>query len=222
MPESLAKLTHSWQCHRELLIPAWCMALVVCVLAAQLGDGLYYFIDFRENGRRFAGLMSLASGFCLMGLAWSLLVVARRERSCQAATRQVWGWLLGAVFACLLAFDEVAQLHEALTHALQRAGVPKLFGVLDQDLYIFAAYAGVVGVVWVLIRGAWISNGRLLFPALAAVGFLAGSQMVDLIPWDSMTHSTQQVVGATEEVLKTMGTFTLALLGLLLVSDERS
>lgn len=215
-----AMLGYSWEQHRALLLPAWLAALTVCLLAAWAGEGLYFFVDFRENGRRYAGLMSLASGFYLMALAWSLVIVAHRARLRGVKPLQLLGWILGAAFACYLAFDEVAQLHETLTHVLQRAGLPKLFGLLDQDIYVFGAYALVALAVLILLRRALVSRGDLLLPALAVAGFLLASQGLDAIPWDSMSHGTQQVVGTAEEVLKTMGTFTLALLGLLLAAEE--
>ena len=49
-------------------------------------------------------------------------------------------WLIAGLGAIWLAFDEVAQIHETLAGLMERANVPRPFGVLDYDFYIFGFY----------------------------------------------------------------------------------
>lgn len=208
-----------WRRHARFLALCWLGAIAVCVFMAWLGEGLYFYTDFREGGHRFGGLMSLASGFCLVACGWSFLVPARRAARTPGHTREFLGWLNAALGCIVLAFDEVAQLHESAAHWLARHHVPGPFG-LDHDLYVFAAYA--VGLVLVLAL-LWPYRRPLepaLLPLLVAITCFALSEVVDEIPWDSMTHQTQQWVGALEEIYKTLGTWTLTMCGLLTADED--
>lgn len=206
-----ATLAPSWQRHRALLLPAYLGALLVCVWAAIAGEGLHYYVDFRDGGGRFRGLMSLASGFCLLAFGWSLL-----ERSHFALERaQRSAWIAAGLLGVLLAFDEVAQFHEALSHVLARRGLPTLPG-FDHDLYVFGAYAIIAVVLTLRLRRSLHVAGDMALPALIAVICFGISQAFDILPWDALSHETQQWVGAGEEGFKCMGSWSLALAGLVL------
>jgi|SRR5689334_13370300 len=212
----LESLGPSWRRHRRFLLAAWIAGLAVCVYMAWAGGGMYFYMDFRENGRRWAGLMSLASGFCLMSFAWSLLVVARRT-----ASREGWGstaraWLMGSLGGTWLAFDEVAQLHESLVRVMERRHVPLFLGFIDRDAYLFAAYAVAAGLIVWLLRAPLARRRDLALPVLMSIFFFAASELIDEFPIGPLaSHNMANAIGAAEEILKTMGSWTLALLGLL-------
>lgn len=208
-----------WRRHARFLAISWLAAVAVCVLMARLGEGLYFYTDFRENGRRFGGLMTLASGFCLVACGWSLMVPARRALRTPGHGREAAGWLLAAVGSIVLAFDEVAQLHESAAHWLARHHVPGPFG-LDQDLYVFGAYAAGLVLVLVLLWPFRRPLEPALLPLLVAITCFAMSEVVDEIPWDAMSHATQQWVGALEEIYKVLGSWTIAMCGLLTADED--
>ncbi|NOT34229.1 MAG: hypothetical protein HOP12_08685 [Candidatus Eisenbacteria bacterium] len=191
------------------------MGVVLAVLggAAYRGRGIYYFLDFRDGGRRYAGLLTLLSGFCLLIYAWSPFLVWRRLRRARVRGLEPAAWLLGALIGVFLAFDETVQLHDSGARVLGRLGVPELFGMLDRDLYIFGAYAVTA------ILGAWLARRRLLahlhvlLPGTRAIVCLLISQLSDLAPWDTLGEATRQWLGTLEEGTKCFGTFCLALFG---------
>ena len=201
----------SWRRNRRLLLPAYVGGAAVCLLAAVAGGGLYFYTDFRDGGGRFAGLMSLASGFALLAFGWSLVGMSAHARS----RRERASWLGFGLLGVLLAFDEVAQIHEPIAHALARAGVVGPLW-LDQDLYVFGFYALVAGTMSLRLWPRLRTVPELALPAAAALVCFAISQGFDLLPWESLTHSTQLWVGACEEGFKCLGSWNLALLGLLL------
>lgn len=210
-PRLIDALASSWRRHRGLLLPAYAGALVVCVVAAIAGEGLHYYVDFRDGGGRFRGLMSLASGFCLVAFGWSLL-----ERSAIARDRgERLTWVAAGLLGVLLAFDEVAQFHEAASHLLARRGLPAPPG-MDHDLYVFGAYAVIAALLAWRLRGPLSHVRDVLLPTTVAVACFAISQAFDLVPWAALSHDTQQWVGAGEEAFKCMGSWSLALTGLVL------
>ena len=201
----------SWRRNRRLLLPAYLGGALICLLAAIAGGGLYYYTDFRDGGGRFAGLMSLASGFALVAFGWSLLGMSayahsRRERA---------AWLGFGLLAVLLAFDEVAQIHEPIAHALARAGVVGPLW-LDPDLYVFGFYALVAGIAILHLWPRLREVPELALPAAVALVCFAISQGFDMLPWEQLTRATQRWVGPCEEGFKCLGSWSLAIVGLLL------
>lgn len=208
-----------WQRHARFLALGWLGGLGVCVAALWVGDGLYYFLDFRWSGRPLSGLMTLAGGFCLMACGWGLFVAARRAMRAPGGRREAAGWLVGGLGSIWLAFDEVAQFHEHAAEAMARLGVPRPLGVLDHDLYIFGAYAA--GLLLVLVT-LWPTRRPLepaMLPLSVAIACFGISEAADQVPWESMTPRLQLLVGAVEEVSKTIGSWSLAMCGLL-CADE--
>ncbi len=208
-----------WRRHARFLGLGWLGGLLVCALAAWAGHGLYYFLDFRWSGRPLSGLMTLASGFCLVICGSGFLVASRRAMRTPGQGREWLGWLLGGLGCFWLAFDEVGQLHEQAAELLLRAGVPRPLGVLDMDLYVFAAYvAGLVFVVAML----WPTRRALepaMLPLAVALVCFALSEVFDQLPWDRLAPATRPWVGTTEEVYKSLGAWSLAMCGLL-CADE--
>ena len=209
----------AWKRHTRFLVLSWLGGIAVCAGMAWYGHGILFFTDFREDGRRFAGIMSLASGFCLLAAGMLLFVPARRAHRTPGHGREMLGWLLGGFGGIVLAFDEVAQLHEPAAHLLARLGVPQPFGVLDHDLYIFAAYAAGLVLVHVLLWPYRHPLEPVMLPMLVAILCFAMSEVVDQIPWNSMDHSMQLWVGTLEEAYKVLGAWTLAMCSLL-TADE--
>lgn len=208
-----------WRRHARFLALGWLGGIVACIAAAFAGGGLYYFLDFRWSGRPLSGLMTLASGFCLVACGWGMFVAARRAMRTPGHGREAAGWTIAGLGGIALAFDEVAQLHELAAGKMERLGVPRPLGVLDHDLYVFGAYAlGLLGVLAML----WPTRRPLepvMLPLGVAIVCFASSELLDQIPWDLMDRATQRWVGTLEEATKTLGTWTLAMCGLL-CADE--
>ncbi len=210
-------LSTSWKRHRSLLLPAYLGGFAVCAIAAYAGEGLHYYIDLRDGTGRFSGLMSLASGFALLAFGWSFLAVSRSP----LARSNRFAWIGVGLLGVMLAFDEVLQLHEGAAAMMVRAGVPAPFG-LDSDLYIFGAYAGIAAVLALKLRPSLGRLPDLALPALLAIVFFALSQGIDLLPWQAFRHDQQQWVGAAEEGSKCLGSWSLALLGLILLQSPEA
>lgn len=204
-------LADSWRQHRRLLLPAYVGGAFVCLLAAIAGKGLYFYTDFRDGGGRFAGVMSLASGFALLAFGWSLFGMSAHARSRGERAAWVGFGLLGV----LLAFDEIAQLHEPIARAIARANIVGPLW-LDPDLYVFGFYGLVAGAMSLYLWPRLRTVPELALPAAVALVCFAISQGFDLLPWDRLSPSTQQWVGASEEGFKCLGSWSLALVGLLL------
>lgn len=197
------------------LVLGWLGGLVVCLLAVWAGDGIYYFLDFRWSGKPLSGLMSLVSGFCLVACGWGLLVGTRRAMRRPGGGGEAVAWLIAGLGCIWLAFDEVAQIHETLSMVMEQAKVPRPFGVLDHDLYIFGAYAVALLAVLAMLWPARRSLEPVMLPLSVAIVCFAVSEMMDQIPWDALTREGQKWVGSIEEVSKTLGCWTLAMCGLL-------
>lgn len=207
-----------WKRHARFLGLSWIVGLVVCAIAAVQGEGLHYFVDFRETGGRWEGAMTLVSSFCLVVAGWSLFVPARRVHRIAGRGRELAGWVLGGLGGVVLGFDEVLQLHESFAHWMVRHHVPGPLG-LDQDMWVFGAYALGLAITLALL---WPSRRPLepaMLPLLMAIACFAMSQVVDQLPWNAMDHRTQQWVGAMEEIYKVLGSWSLAMCGLL-TADE--
>ena len=204
-------LAYSWRRNQRLFLPAYAGGVLVCMIAAIAGEGLYYYTDFRDGGGRFGGIMSLASGFALLAFGWSLFAMSahassRRERS---------SWVGFGMLGVLLAFDEVAQIHEPIARAIARAGIVRPLW-LDPDLYVFGFYGLVAGTMSLQLWPRLRTAPELALPVAAAVVCFAISQGFDLLPWDRLSTSTQMWVGPCEEGFKCLGSWSLALVGLLL------
>jgi hypothetical protein len=199
----------------RFLVLGWLGGIAICLIAVWAGDGIYYYLDFRWSGKPLSGLMSLASGFCLVACGWGLLVGARRAMRRPDGRAEATAWIIAGLGSIWLAFDEVAQIHEMLAMAMEEAKVPRPFGVLDHDLYIFGAYAV---AFLVLLRMLWPARRSLepvMLPLSVAIVCFTISEMMDQIPWDELTRDAQKWVGSIEEVSKTLGCWTLAMCGLI-------
>lgn len=209
-------LLFTYRAHWKFLTFGYLAAAILCLVAAWDG-GLYYFLDFRAGGGRFAGLMTVASSFCLLAAGVLLMVVGR-----EIARRKGWGaeavgWIAAGVGTAFLAFDELVQIHEPATRWLGRHGIPKLFGTFDQDVYIFGFYGLSALVTARLVYPELRRQLHTWFPFLAAIGFFVASECVDMVPWLSLNASEQKLFGPLEEGLKSMGSASLLLFGILLV-----
>jgi len=209
----------SWRLHRRLLL--WCLlgGMVACCGVVLFGvargkNPLYYFTDFACVG--FGGVMTLVSGQCL-GTAGVLLLVRAWQRE-SAGLRTVLGWALLGGGAIALSADEVLLIHEHETAALATLGIPKVFGALDQDVYVFIFYGLAAAALLVMLWSEILSRPDAVFPLVAAGAFFAASEAVDFIPWRFLSSTQQAVLGPLEEILKTMGSWSLLLYGAILVA----
>lgn len=213
-------IRESWRRHRRFLHAMNLGFLVVALLAAWAGRGLYFYTDFREDGKRFAGLMTVASSFSLITFA-----VLLHFAGMQIARRVGWSrvpvaWIALGAFGVWLAADELVMLHETGVRMLVRAGVPRFLWVVDQDFYIFAVYGLVLLVALAVLVPDLQRRGHTLGPlALAVTGFLT-SQALDSLPWDALAPWVRQVVGTAEEMFKCFGTFNLAVFGWLVAGSS--
>ncbi len=184
-------------------------ALALCAAACAVASywGLRFYGDtgylFREvlDPEFPAGAITACSGGLLLWAGWTWAALGRTHRD---------PWAMGLGFGLgWLAVDEVLQVHEHLTHWLVAAEAPRPLG-LEQDVYVFAAYALVLApcLVAVLTR-VRRSEGLPLF--LLAMGLAAFSQGMDMLPWNRLGPVERQWVGAAEEATKTLATVAFAL-----------
>jgi hypothetical protein len=179
----------SWQEHWRLLCVAWAIGLAACAVAVRAA-GLYYFLDFRPKGMGpWAGSFSVLSAFMLAGCGLCLLLLARRS----------------------------FRLRQSPARKLAAGGVPRVFGLGDQDLYVFFFY-GVVALFVARFSGRDLLRWNdTWLPGLLAVACAMVSLLVDLAPWEQLTPGQQSLWGPIEEVAKTLGTLNFTLMGVLLV-----
>lgn len=234
--EILQALRASLQKHSRFLWRSYLLATLTLVAAAGLGqvyagNALFFFVDLDQIERLGQGAVTLASSLCLgvTGLCFGL--VARQEKFAAAHARSAsrpsghsnlaslasrLGWIAAGVGLIYLGFDEALAIHEAMTQKIAAVGVPKLFGV-DQDVYIFLGYAAAaLGIGSCLGPSLWHYRSAL-FPLAAMFGFFAASEILDFIPWDSLSTAQQAGLGPAEEILKTLGSVSALLYGILLL-----
>lgn len=214
-----AGLAISWREHHRLLIAAWVSTIVLCSLAAWFGQGVYYFLDFRDGSGRWAGLFSVLSAGCLAVGGFAMLMVARLTRMNPGARPAATAWVFGGLGGIFLSLDDLTQIHESVARVLGRIGIPAPLGYGDQDVYVFAAYGmGALYAVWT-VRHQLAGWPRAWLPGALAIACFAASQGVDLVPWDALARPEQEWWGSIEEVFKTLGCVNFALFGALVVEN---
>lgn len=207
----------SWQEHWRLLCVAWAIGIATCAVAVRAA-GLYYFLDFRPKGMGpWAGSFSVLSAFMLAGCGLCLLLLARRSFRLRQSPVRTIAWTLGGVGGVYLGLDDLLQIHEMIARKLAAGGVPRVFGLGDQDLYVFFFY-GVVALFVARFSGRDLLRWNdTWLPGLLAVACAMVSLLVDLAPWEQLTPGQQALWGPIEEVAKTLGTLNFTLMGVLLV-----
>ncbi len=207
----------SWQEHHRLMLVTWAIGIAACVLAVRAA-GLYYFLDFRPPGMGpWAGSFSVLSAFCLAGAGLCLLIVARRSYRVGRSKVRTVAWTLGGLGGVYLGLDDLLQIHERASRQLAAHGVPKMFGLGDQDVYVFFCYGVVALFVARFVGRDLLRWNDTWLPGLLAVALAMVSLLVDLAPWRSLTPAQQALWGPIEEVAKTLGAMNLAMMGMLLV-----
>jgi hypothetical protein len=214
LPEACRR---SWKEHWRLLCLSWAIGITACTLAVRAA-GLYYFFDFRPRGMGpWAGSFTVLSAFCLAGAGLCLLLVARRSWRVRQSGVRTFAWTLGGIGGVYLGLDDLLQIHEAIARRLAANGVPRVFGLGDQDVYVFFFYGVVALFVARFVGRDLLRWNDTWLPGLLAVGLAMISLLVDLAPWEQLTRGQQAIWGPVEEVAKTLGAMNLALMGMLLV-----
>jgi hypothetical protein len=218
-----AACRRSWNQHWRLLSLLWAIGIAACALAVRAA-GLYYFFDFRPRGMGpWAGSFTVLSSFCLAGAGLCLLLVARRSWRVRQSPVRTVAWTLGGIGGVYLGLDDLLQIHEAIARRLAANGVPRVFGLGDQDVYVFFFYGVAALFVARFVGRDLLRWDDTWLPGLLAAGLAMVSLLVDLAPWERLTHGQQAIWGPVEEVAKTIGAMNLALMGMLLVeAAERS
>ena len=217
----MAALRAAWLRHRRFFVVAYGVAvgvLVVSVAIAHLTKRgtLYLFGDLiRIREQPGAGFFTLVSGFCLASSA--VLVALRPTLAASARRSERWAWWGVASGLLLLACDEILMIHEQVSDALEAVGVPKLAGVVEQDVYIFGLYAVVAAVLAGSLRHALVEHPEVVLALLAMVVFFGCSQLLDMVPFHDLNRMQQRSLGPAEEGFKVLGSWSVLLAGILLV-----
>lgn len=226
--EVLSAVFESYQKHRTLIVLNLAGVLVALAILTVVGwakfdSSLYFYGDLNiVDGRFGAGAMTVFSGMCLF-ISGALFITGARMQYLSRSVNQssdgnYWWWLIAGAGLVYLGFDEIVMIHEYLTMKLAQFGVPKPFGI-DQDLYIFAGYAFVACVVGIKLIPSIIRHRNAVFPLAALIVFFAASEVIDMIPWDSLSGFQKSIFGPAEEILKTMGSWSAVLYAELLLED---
>ncbi len=170
-----------------------------------------------RSRRPWAGSFTVFSAFCLAGAGLCLLLVARRSWRVRQSRVRTVAWTLGGIGGVYLGLDDLLQIHEAFARRLAANGVPPLFGLGDQDVYVFFFYGVAALFVARFVGRDLLRWNDTWLPGLLAVGLAMVSLLVDLAPWEQLTRGQQGIWGPVEEVAKTLGAMNLALMGMLLV-----
>jgi hypothetical protein len=203
---------------RSGLLPAHACVLLagalLCAAAAWLGQlrfgsSLYLFADVKGKPGALQGAMTALGSFLLAGGAFLWLRAGQLLR--RAADPAASGGFAFAALLVWLAFDEVVMVHEWAAAKMLAWSVPAPWGT-DRDAYVFAAYGlCALACLWrVLPVVRRVAAARSLL--LLAVAFAAGSQALDLAPWDGLGPDRQCWLGPLEEGLKFLATLAGALL----------
>lgn len=225
--ESVSAVSESFQQHKRLIVlnlAGLFIALVILAVVGhfKFGSTLYFYSDVGANGRFGAGAMTVVSGMCLF-VSGALLISGARmqylnKSAIPAAHNGPWWWLIAGAGIIYLGFDEILMIHEYLTLKMDQIGIPKLFG-MDQDFYIFAVYGLLAFVVFLKLMPSLARYRQAAFPLAAMLAFFALSQVVDVIPWDGLSGGQKSILGPTEEILKTMGSWSAVLYAELLLEN---
>lgn len=206
----------SFALHRSFLVRAYAGAIAVCGIIAVvpflLGRSpLYCYTDLPGDGP-FGGVMTAVSGFGLAS-AGALLFVASRYLD----DRHALAWWVAIVGCVWLAMDETLMWHEAINDWLDGAGVPRFLGFADRDMYVFAAYGLVAGIVGWRLWPTIMAHPGALFPLAASVAFFGLSELADMPRWDTLSRVEKGLLGPFEEIAKTLGVLSIMLYPMLLI-----
>lgn len=219
---------YSFVNHWRLLVISYTLVGLGLALATIAGYiqydlTLYYFMDVLDGGGRFgAGLVTAFSTMCFVLTGALFILTARALLASDQESRQpsaAWWWIVAGIGLIYLGMDELMKIHEELTVQMQKNGVPKLFGAIEQDFYIVVIYAIVTLWLGTKLAPAIWQYRRSIFPLIMMLAFFVLSQAVDFIPWDAMTGRQKAVFGPLEEIFKTVGTWSAVLYGVLLLEE---
>lgn len=227
LSEARSAISESFHQYKNLMVVNFVGLFAVLVVLSVVGQlkfdsSLYFYSDVGTSGRFGSGAMTVVSGMCFF-IGGALLVSCARllylHRGAAAEKGNAHRWFaLAGLGIIYLGFDDIVMVHEYLTIKMTQIGVPKLFGI-DQDVYIFAAY-GIVALVAMIKLLPSVFHYRLaFFPLAAMVAFFVLSEAVDFIPWDSLNDIQRMILGPTEEILKTMGSWSAVLYAELLLEN---
>jgi hypothetical protein len=219
----------SFRDRRHLLVPVYLSVLLVLLLLSytswlKFGEPLYFYGDIAggDGEQRFgAGAATVGGSMFLVVAGVFFLFVTRLFFLMQAKpliTQSRWWWFVAGVGAIFLGLDEILMIHEYLTWKMQDIGVPKPLGI-DQDIFVFAAYGIVAVILAIKLWPSIYHYKRVIFPLVATFIFMAATEVVDMIPWESLSLDQKMILGSFEEILKTMGEWSLFLYAGMLVEE---
>jgi hypothetical protein len=217
----------SFRENRRMLVPAYLAAVIVLLLLpflslAKFGDTLYFFVDVTMGERRFAaGTATVAGAMFLINAGIFFLFVTRLFLMMQkkpSIAQNGWWWFLTGLGIIFMGLDEILTIHEYLTLKMRDIGVPKIFGI-DQDIFIFATYGIVAVALAVKLWPSVYHYRRVIFPLVATFVFMVATEVIDMIPWESLSSVQKMILGPFEEILKTMGEWSLFLYAGMLVEE---
>lgn len=214
------KLIVSFRYFQRFLVPAYLgmiigLGILPPISQIKYGNTLFFFADISTgNGRIGAGAITVFGSMFLVVAGAYFLMVSRMLSLIQAPpiiiSKSRWWWLIAGMGIIFVGLDEILMIHEYLTWKMQDMGIPKPMGI-DQDIFVFAAYGVAALIIGIKLLPFIRHYGKAIFPLVAMLVFMGASQVIDFIPWDSLTYPQQMVLGPTEEILKTMGEWSLLL-----------
>ena len=218
----------SFRYYRRLIVPLYTgmfigLAILPFVSLIKYGYTGTFFADLDLVYQMTGGgaVTVIGSMFLVVAGAFFLLVnrlITFFQPSPLVIVKNRWWWLLAGAGVIFMGLDEVIMIHEYLTRKMQDIGIPKPFGI-DQDIYIFAVYGIATLVVGYKLAPSIYNYRRAVFPLVAMVVFFGTSEVIDFIPWHSLTPVQEMIFDPIEEIIKTMGEWSILIYAGLLIEE---
>jgi hypothetical protein len=198
------------------------LAVLPFISLFKYDDTLFFYLDFTGEKFGLGAITVLGSMFLVVTgaffLAISRLYFLMKEPSSLMNTNSRCWWVVAGIGVIYLGLDEILKIHEFLTWKMADLGIPKLFGI-DQDVYIFAIYGIAALLIGLKLLPSVSYYRQAILPLVATFIFFALSEIIDFIPWFSLTHNQQMFLGPIEEIFKTMGEWSFLLYAGLLLEE---
>jgi uncharacterized membrane protein len=217
-------LRTSFRANRRFLVTALLAGVAVCLamVALAVATGrhpVFFYNEYKEDGNRICGAMTLASSFAMLMGGFLVIMAARQIARWSPGDRAV-RWHVTGLGIFYLGLDDLIQFHEWITARFRvKLGLTDFLG-LDADLYVYALYGAVGLVLLVRILPDLVAFRAPAFPLAAFVVLMAVSQGIDVVfPWHELSDGQQRVLGPLEEITKALGAWSALLLGVLFLEE---